>query len=205
VAALMLVATGLFAGAVISVRGSEASPSQLERDIPPLRANVLAATALSRHAVRKQMPIPVRISVPAIGLNTRLIPLGLNSDRTVQVPRSFAQVGWFRPGPEPGESGAAVILGHVDSKSGPGAFYRLRALRRGDIIRVTPKRGSRLRFVVIGSRAVPKTRFPTKLIYRKTGWPALRLITCDGRFDSSTGHYVDNYVVFARLIARHQL
>jgi sortase (surface protein transpeptidase) len=204
VAALMLVATGLFAGAVISVRGSEASPSQLERDVPPVRANVLAATALSRQAVRKQMPIPVRISVPAIGLNTRLIPLGLNRDRTVQVPRSFAQVGWFRPGPEPGESGAAVILGHVDSKSGPGAFYRLRALRRGDIIKIIPKRGARLRFAVIGSRVVPKAHFPTRLIYRKTGWPALRLITCDGRFDSSTGHYVDNYLVFARLIARRQ-
>jgi sortase (surface protein transpeptidase) len=202
VAALMLIATGLFAGAVISVRGSAASPSQLERDIPPLESNVLAETALSTRAVRKQMPIPVRIFIPAIGVNTSLIPLGLNRDRTVRVPRSFASVGWFRPGPEPGESGAAVILGHVDSKSGPGAFYRLRALRRGDIIKITPRTGQRLRFVVIGSRAVPKKRFPTKLIYRKTGWPALRLITCDGRFDSSTGHYVDNYVVFARLIAR---
>jgi hypothetical protein len=203
VAALMLLATGLFAGAVVSVSGSKAaSPSQLERVIAAPQADVLAATALSRKPVRKQMPIPVRIYVRAIGLSKGLIPLSLNRDRTVQVPKSFAQVGWFRPGPEPGEAGAAVILGHVDSKSGPGAFYRLRALRRGDIIKVTPKSGRRLRFAVIGSRAVPKKHFPTKLIYRKTGWPALRLITCDGRFDSSTGHYVDNYVVFARLIAR---
>lgn len=150
------------------------------------------------------MPIPVRISIPAIGANSRLIPLGLNRDRTIQVPKNFGLAGWFKPGPEPGEPGAAVILGHVDSKSGPGVFYRLRALRRGDVITIVVRTGSKIRFAVTGTKAVPKQRFPTKLIYRHSGIPGLRLITCDGRFDSSTGHYVDNYVVFAKQITRRR-
>jgi sortase (surface protein transpeptidase) len=203
VAALVSLAAGLFAAAAITARSGEAqSGSQLERVLPVPRSGTLAATALSKARPRKQMPVPVRLLIPAIGGNARIIPLGLNRDRTIQVPRSFAQAGWFKPGPEPGERGAAVILGHVDSKSGPGVFYRLRALRRGDRITIVVRTGSKVHFVVTGTMAVPKRRFPSRLIYRHVGGPGLRLITCDGRFDSSTGHYVDNYVVFARQITR---
>jgi sortase (surface protein transpeptidase) len=203
-AALTLLAAGLFAAAGITSRGTAAQPSQLERVLPVPQSGTLAVSASSKAAPRKQMPIPVRISIPAIGANSRLIPLGLNRDRTIQVPKNFGLAGWFKPGPEPGERGAAVILGHVDSKSGPGVFYRLRALRRGDVITIVVKTGSKIRFAVTGARAVPKKRFPTRLIYRHSGVPGLRLITCDGRFDSSTGHYVDNYVVFAKQITRRR-
>ncbi len=200
VAALMLIATGLFAGALVA-RSSEASQLRLVPYNPPPRHTVAGVFAFANAAPRKQMPIPVRIWAPAMGLNAPLIPLGLNRDHTVQVPGSFSQVGWFKPGPEPGEPGAAVILGHVDSKAGPGAFYRLRGLRRGDLIRIQPRFGRRLTFAVTGSREVPKTHFPTRLIYKSSGPPTLRLVTCDGRFNSATGHYVDNLIVFARLLA----
>jgi sortase (surface protein transpeptidase) len=210
VAALVLLAAGLFAVAAVSARGSNdyapaaTSGAQYKRFLPVPKTGTMAASAYSRARPRKQMPIPVRLLVPAIRMNARIIPLGLNRDRTVQVPRSFGQAGWFKPGPEPGERGAAVILGHVDSKRGPGVFYRLRALRRGDVITIIVRTGSKIRFVVTGTKAVPKHRFPTKLIYRHKGGPGIRLITCDGRFDSSTGHYVDNYVVFARQILRRR-
>jgi LPXTG-site transpeptidase (sortase) family protein len=148
----------------------------------------------------RQMPDPVRLLVPAIGLSAPVLPLGLNSDGTLQVPKSFSQAGWFTEGPEPGERGAAVIAGHFDAKSGPGVFYRLRALRRGDLITVAVRGGAKVKFAVSSTLAVRKTRFPTSLVYRRTPRPTLRLITCDGAFDSSTGHYVDNYIVFATLI-----
>lgn len=200
VAALILAAFGLFAGAVIAAT-TTSSQARLtgvpKRSLPAPTRNVAAAIARSDAFPAKQLPIPSRMWIPAIGLNAPLVALGRTRAGTVQVPGSFAQVGWFRPGPEPGEHGAAIILGHVDSKAGPGAFYRLRALRRGDNIKIQTKFGPRLRFVVTGARRVPKRHFPTRLIYRKTGRPSLRLITCDGAFDSSTGHYVDNLIVFA--------
>jgi sortase (surface protein transpeptidase) len=129
-----------------------------------------------------------------------VVPLHLNRNKTLQVPTHWGQAGWFVGGPEPGETGAAVIAGHVDSKSGPAVFFRLRALRPGDLIKVVLKNRSTVRFVVRSKRAVPKKRFPTKLVFGKTTAPTLRLITCDGRFDRSTGHYVDNLVVFAALV-----
>jgi sortase (surface protein transpeptidase) len=201
-AALTLVAftlaLGSFAVAGALALGAQSRPSQTQRSLPVPDAQAIARASAETTAVRaRQMPRPVRIVIPAIGVSAPVIPLHLNRNGTLQVPKSFSQTGWFVGGPEPGENGAAVIVGHVDSKSGPGVFYRLRALRRGDLIKVVLKNKSTVRFVVRSGREVPKKRFPTKLVYGKTKAPSLRLITCDGRFDRSTGHYVDNHVIFA--------
>lgn len=172
--------------------------SQTHRLLPVPDASALVQVAAHRTFVRaRQMPRPVRIVIPAIGVSARVIPLHRNRNRTLQVPTRWEQAGWFVGGPEPGENGAAVIVGHVDSKSGPAVFFRLRALRSGDRINVVLKNKSTVRFVVRSKRAVLKKRFPTALVFGKTKTPTLRLITCDGRFDGSTGHYVDNLVVFA--------
>jgi sortase (surface protein transpeptidase) len=150
----------------------------------------------------REMPIPVRVVIPAIRVSAPIIPLGLNKDRTLEVPRIFSQAGWFRGGPEPGEAGAAVIAGHIASRRGPGVFYRLGSLRRGAIVTVVLKGGSKVRFVVTGQKQVAKARFPARLVYKRTPDPTLRLITCGGRFNAATGHHVDNTIVFASLYRR---
>jgi LPXTG-site transpeptidase (sortase) family protein len=147
-----------------------------------------------------QMPDPVRIEIPAIGVSAPLVALGLHRDHTIEVPKRWGDAGWFRPGPEPGERGAAVIAGHFDSTSGPAVFYHLRALVKGDKITVLLRGGSTVHFIVVSTRAVSKKSFPASLVYHKTQRPTLRLITCDGAFDRSTGHYVGNYIVFANMI-----
>jgi LPXTG-site transpeptidase (sortase) family protein len=171
----------------------------LQRTLPvrphPQRVRVRTA----RPPASRQLPLPVRIRIPAIGVSAPFVRLGLNRDRTLQVPRRTDAVGWFVGGPEPGEVGAAVIAGHVDSRSGPAVFYHLRALRRGDRIGVELAGGARASFVVTGTKQVEKRSFPERQVYRRTAEPTLRLITCDGRFDRSTRHYVDNFIVFARL------
>jgi sortase (surface protein transpeptidase) len=150
------------------------------------------------------MPAPVKILIPAIGVSARILPLDLNADRTLQVPASFGAAGWFRGAAEPGEAGPAIVVGHVDSVSGPDVFYRLRALRKNDVITIVAKDGSTIRYTVTAMVAAPKNDFPTKMVYGKTPKPTLRLITCDGAFNSSTGHYVDNYIVFAKWAGTHQ-
>jgi LPXTG-site transpeptidase (sortase) family protein len=200
-AGLTLVAFALALGcfgvaAAFALEAIQPSP-QTKRSLPLPSAQAVARAAAVPAARGRQEPRPVRIVIPAIGVSAPVIPLYLNRNGTLQVPKSFSQTGWFVQGPEPGENGPAVIVGHVDSKSGPAVFWRLRALRRGDQIKVVLKNRSTVRFVVQSTRRVPKNHFPTKLVYGSTKGPTLRLITCDGRFDRSTGHYVDNYVVFA--------
>jgi sortase (surface protein transpeptidase) len=156
--------------------------------------------AAPKAVTRKQMPDPVRIVIPAIGVNARVIPLGLNRDQTIQVPANAADTGWFRPGPEPGEQGAAVIVGHVATRSGPAVFYRLRRLRVGQVITIRLRDGSTVRYVARSMITVLKTRFPTNRVYARTTQPTLRLITCAGKLNTSTGHHPENYIVFASIV-----
>jgi sortase (surface protein transpeptidase) len=149
--------------------------------------------------LRKQMPVPIRIIIPAIGVNAGVVPLGLNPDHTIEVPSNLADTGWFRPGPEPGEQGAAVIVGHLEGRGGRGVFYRLRELRVGDVITIRLHDRSTLHFVARSMLRVPKNRFPTRRVYARTREPTLRLITCAGELNPATGRHPDNYIVFASL------
>jgi sortase (surface protein transpeptidase) len=116
----------------------------------------------------------------------------------MEVPRDDALAGWFTGGAVPGRDGPAVISGHVDSKSGPAVFYRLRDLRRGDRIRVQSAAGDWLAFEVTGIARYAKAAFPTDAVFGPVTGPVLRVITCGGDFDRASGHYLDNVVVTAR-------
>jgi sortase (surface protein transpeptidase) len=115
----------------------------------------------------------------------------------METPKDYSKVGWYAPGPEPGERGAAVIAGHVDSKDGPAVFFKLGALRRGDRILVSVAGGKVLRFKVQGVERWAKASFPTRRVFSPTSVPTLRVVTCSGAFDRSTGHYLDNTIIYA--------
>jgi sortase (surface protein transpeptidase) len=167
----------------------------------PLPGGALAARPSSSphlvDVVDAEAARPRTIRVPAIGLSARVLPLRLEPDGSMETPRDFGHTGWFEPGREPGERGPAVIAGHVDSTSGPAVFYRLPELRPGDEIRVGRADGSVVRFRVEGLERWPKAAFPTRRVFGRTGLSTLRLVTCSGNFDPSTGHYVDNTIVYA--------
>jgi sortase (surface protein transpeptidase) len=139
----------------------------------------------------------VSIAVPAAGVDARVVPVGLRVDRTMEVPR-VDLAGWYALGPRPGEAGPAVIVGHVDSRDGPAVFFRLGELRRGDRIVVGRQGGGASSFAVERVERVSKEALPIRRIWNRTTEPALRLITCGGSFDRSTGHYRDNVIVCAK-------
>jgi Sortase domain len=144
-------------------------------------------------------PVPVRLEIDRIGVSTGLERLGRARDGTVEVPSEWGVAGWYAGGTRPGDPGSAVILGHVDSKSGPAVFYRLRELRPGDLVEVVQAGGARVRFAVERTEQVDKRRFPTADVYYPTLTPMLRLVTCGGSFDPATGHYRSNLIVYATL------
>jgi sortase (surface protein transpeptidase) len=153
------------------------------------------------HSVRTydQPALPVRLQIPAIAVSTPLVRLGRLPDGSLEVPKDWDTAGWYDGGPRPGQPGPAVILGHVDSKTGPAVFYRLRALRPGDIVRVGLADGRELAFRVQRLERYPKDKFPTEAVYFPTLNRELRLITCGGEFDYAVGSYRDNIVVYATL------
>lgn len=144
---------------------------------------------------------PVGIEIPSVGITSSLERLGLDGDGAIQTPRAWQSAGWYRRGTRPGQQGAAVILGHVDSTTGPAVFYRLRDVRPGARVRVSRADGSVAVFEVDRLEQHRKTRFPTAEVYFPTAEPTLRLVTCGGAFDRDRGSYRDNLVVFATLVS----
>lgn len=140
---------------------------------------------------------PVRVSVPSVGIDAALIPLGLAADGSMEVPEDFGLAGWYVDGPEPGEPGASVVVGHVDSYTGPAVFFPLRDVAPGDPIEVALADGSVQRFVVDAVEQHRKDAFPTEAVFGATEVPTLRLVTCGGTFDQQARSYLDNVVVFA--------
>jgi hypothetical protein len=158
----------------------------------PDRAEPAAALAASE---------PVELAVPAIGVRTGpLLGLGIDDHGALEVPPDASTAGWFTLGPTPGSAGPAVIAAHVDYAGVPGVFHRLRDLAPGDEIRVRRADGSTAVFAAYRVERYPKSAFPSEQVYGDTAGPELRLITCGGTLDASTGHYRDNVVAYARLV-----
>jgi hypothetical protein len=140
---------------------------------------------------------PVSLTIPLIGVQTNLIRLGLQASGALQVPSTTSVAGWYTGSPRPGSIGSAIIVGHIDSVKGPGVFYRLNELKSGDKVYVRRADGTMVLFKVTGVQTYPKNKFPTQTVYGPTPDAELRLITCGGTFDSTTGHYLSNIVVYA--------
>ena len=142
---------------------------------------------------------PISLAIPAIGVQTSLVRLGLTAAGALQVPSSTRVAGWYTGGPLPGQIGAAVIAGHVDSRAGPAVFFRLRLLRPGELVYVRRADGSLAVFRVSVVREYAKSQFPTSAVYGPVPDAQLRLITCGGTFAQASGHYLSNVIVSASL------
>ena len=138
------------------------------------------------------------MTVASAGISAPTIPLGLQRNGKLEVPKDISEAGWREGGPEPGERGAAMITAHVNGGGRPGAFANLTAVGEGDEIRVRRSDSTTVAFEVERTERVPKSSFPTQRVYGKTPLPTLRLVTCGGTFDSGTGHYRDNFIVYAK-------
>ncbi|MDL5159622.1 class F sortase [Actinomycetospora termitidis] len=141
------------------------------------------------------------VSIPAIGVQSSLVPLGLNPDRTVATPpvSTPMQAGLYINGPAPGDPGPAVILGHINGGGQPGVFARLAQLKPGEEVDVYRVDGSVATFTVREVTRAPKDAFPTAKVYSDTTNPQLRLITCGGVLDRTARSYLDNVIVYADL------
>lgn len=148
---------------------------------------------------------PVRLDIPSIGVHSDVQHLGQTPDGALETPAPgprYNDAAWYRYSPTPGSFGPAIMLGHVDSAAdGPSVFFRLGELQRGDRVAVTRADDSVVIFVVDEVHSYAKDDFPTQRVYGDIDHAGLRIVTCGGAFDDTTGHYLDNIVVFASLLA----
>jgi hypothetical protein len=197
------------AGVLLVIAGAAAigvaASSQKHAPQPPAAAAGATGPSAARdHGPALSRSVPDLVDIPAIGVSSDLLHLGLSTDGTIQVPSLPGQAGdaaWYQYSVTPGQIGASVIEGHLDSYEGPAVFFRLGALRPGDRVDVRLADGVTAVFRVTGVRKYLKSTFPAKAVYGPADYAALRLITCGGAFDYSTRHYLSSVVVFASLIS----
>ncbi len=196
-AAGLVVIVGGTAGLLLT-RHSTPALRPVAAGVAALPAPIGPIVAPPQSADPRPIARPVLLTIPLIGVSTQLVTLGMTSSGALQVPSSTSVAGWYMGSAKPGAIGSAIIEGHVNSVSGPGVFFRLSELRAGDVVYVKRSDGTLVEFRVTSVQMYLKDRFPTEAVYRPTPDAELRLITCGGAFDSATGHYLSNTVVYAK-------
>lgn len=197
-AAGLLVVAGGTAGLLLTRHGTPAlRPVALGVNAVPAPTGRIVAPPPS--APPRPVSRPVALTIPLIGVQTKLMYLGLNSDGALQVPplSMISVAGWYTGSPRPGAIGSAIIVGHIDGYNRAGVFFRLNTLRRGDRIYVRRADGTLVEFRVTSVQTYLKDHFPTEDVYGPVPDAELRLITCGGAFDPATHHYLSNVVVYA--------
>ncbi|OEJ35666.1 class F sortase [Streptomyces subrutilus] len=147
--------------------------------------------------------LPQRVDVPSIGVQAPVIPRGLDADGAIEPPPygSPGTVGWWSGGVQPGAAGAALMVGHVDTKSKPAVFYGLSSAQPGEKVRVVRADGSVAEFTIEDVRVYERAAFDAHKVYgqRVRGRAELRLVTCGGTYDKAAKEYTANVVVSAYL------
>jgi hypothetical protein len=188
------------AGTMLTTSGIRAQEQHGPPPAPPAAARPVDDHTRMARSPLLPRSVPIRLDIPAIGVHTPLLRLGLTRAGSVAVPPvgGDAPAGWYDGSPAPGQAGAALVLGHVDSaRDGPAVFYRLGDLRPGDTVTIRRADRVTVRFRVTGVALYPKNAVPAAVVSGPFDYAALRLITCGGSFDRARRTYRSNLVVFA--------
>jgi Sortase domain len=158
-----------------------------------------AARAGSAGRVAPLAPPPVRMTLPRLGIDARVLPVSVGVDGLLAVPDNPRELGWWSGSGRPGmPSGSVVVNGHVDSATlGPGALFRLREARPGDKVLVVNSAQKAITYTVVARRRYAKASLPVAEVFARDVGPRLVLLTCGGLFDQASRHYADNIVVYA--------
>jgi hypothetical protein len=206
---VLIAAGGSVLGLAVAAQQHAPQPGQAQAGAITAPAKAWGSESTAGQGPALARSLPISISIPAIGVKSKLLYVGLNSDGTIQVPPLddpplTNEAAWYKYSPTPGQPGPSVIEGHVDSlREGPSVFFRLGALKPGDLVDIALADRQVAVFKITGVRLYPKDQFPTSTVYGNTDYAALRLITCGGSFDEQSHHYSSNIVAFASLVSSH--
>lgn len=148
----------------------------------------------------KENHAPTHVTIPTVGIDVDVDPVGKDSAGRMANPEIEEHVGWYKYGPYPGQKGSVVLAGHYDSLTGPSIFYHLGDVAPGDLVTVTSKDGKTLTYKVRTISIYPDNEFPIAEVFAKSDGKHLNLITCEGIFNKATKNYSHRTVVYTDLV-----
>lgn len=200
---LIVASLGGILGATLLVGcASQARPTSGAADAPVTAPSSPASPTPDAPAAapaRAVPPAPERLRIPALGLDERLIDLGIDDAGALEVPTDPDRVGWFTGGGRPTGTGPTVLAGHVDSRTGPAVFAGLADLSIGDRVEVVNAAGRTVVYEIDEIDEPAKDTFPTEDVFGATATDELRLITCRD-WDAERATYAGNLVLHATAV-----
>ncbi|MTH51851.1 sortase [Bacillus mangrovi] len=197
---ILIIAFLLLAGcSAQSEQAEKREEARIEK--PPVMQSASSDDTASKKVekVESEGVIPAQLEIPEIGVKAAVEQAGLLADGSMDVPKKDENTAWFENGAKPGDAGNAVIAGHVDSKTGPSVFYRLKELQKGDEILIKSSSGETLTFTVEKAAAYPYEEAPLHEIFGADRETRLNLITCTGEFDRSKKTHLERLVIYSKL------
>ncbi len=162
------------------------------------QVSAVAQEKKSQADASKNVGTPVRLKIPALRVNAVIRSVGLMPDGSMGVPKLPRDTAWYMLGPKPGETGSAVIAGHVNWLYGAtGVFAHIKSLKPGDLITVQDNHGANTPFVVREIRAFGQKDDASDVFRSYDGKSHLNLVTCSGIWDKAARIYSKRLVVFA--------
>jgi sortase A len=181
-------AIGVFAGTLDrATLHPEVEPERIMTDSRPIPVNSQAQ--------------PRRLVIPSIGVNAYVQDVGIAQSGRMAVPSNYTDVGWYRYGVRPGQSGSAVFAGHLDNGFGrAGVFNDLNQIDIGADMYVEDSLGQSLHFKVTTIEHLNAETWQTTSIFKTDGPPEIKLITCEGYWDQASKMYSERLIVSAELV-----
>lgn len=165
---------------------------------PVVVPDIPVASAIGVPDAAAPAPAPATLTIKDLDISMAVDAVGVEPDGTMTIPEDGDRAGWYRYGPAPADdAGAVVVAAHVDTLASLGQFSRLVDIDEGTRVTVTDDDGQAFVYKVTDIERIAKTDVPLEQVFDRAGDRRLTLVTCGGRFDRSTGHYVDNVIVTA--------
>lgn len=168
----------------------EEGPELVPAPIPTAERELLQATLA-------EPPRPIReLRIPRIALESEVVvaPLGrLPQGVTWEVP-AF-KVGHAEGTAGAGQSGNAILIGHLTSQTLGSVFLHLDRVRPGDAVYLGAD-GDEFAYVVEEVRRVPRDELS---VIQPTDLPTVTIVTCTGDWLPTERDYAERLIVRARL------
>lgn len=172
------------------------SPEYIENSVTVVQAKTIPTAP--KAIAKAPTGLPIKIQIPSIKVNTVIRYVGLAKDGSMGVPSNPSETAWYTLGPKPGETGSAVIAGHVNWWYGAkGVFEHLNDIKKGAKITVLDDKGKTTTFIVRSKHEYGQNEDASSVFISDDGTSHLNLVTCAGIWNKLTKSYSKRLVVFA--------
>ena len=205
--ALIIVASGYLAwdtyttnrSVKSSLNGNSATAMSIS-GTNPATAEQTAVSQEQRAAYTVPADQPRYIYIPTLGVNARVMSVGVNSRGSIDTPSNLNDTAWYDGSAKPGQEGQVFIDGHTSfNRHLNAAFNNLPKLKANDQVVIEKGNGEKVSYRVVSTKTVEtsKVDMGEALNPPAGAKKGLTLMTCTGTFNYRNQTADKRFIVYA--------